>query len=522
LAMILPVLSLPKDSVVITVSPLRLIQDNHVAEFTKYGIRSIAINCFTPEDEKLWKSIRSHSAYQHYSVSPEQCGPYQGHIPHFAKLLHDPKWAQRVKLLQIDEAHFIATAGQSKGKEAAFRPSFSDLGERLRVHLPATTPCTAYSASMPPQIMNLVTSTLRMEPYKTVKIELTTNRPNLVYAVIPMVGSIDNFANLDFLWPDSFPPNFILRQKSIVFIDHKRKAARLAEYLNAKVPHDLAAKKPFRHYHSSMSKPYLEEIARSFKDPDGDGFDVTDIDLIVEFGVPKTVIDDDQQAGRGGRDERECLVLMIAERWAYDALAQSNPEHKPSNKEKRTEPAVISNASSRKDCRRRGLAKHNNDTTPDAHHFSGKWCCDNHTDNFDFNQYLLGTILTEAHDSDADLPAKKPRRKYRPVPQRDPVIHSLEAWRASIHAGDPVAQNFPISYILDDTAIEHLAREVSGFFRLPSNVTEFLGETTEWHSRHALDVVTIIRQHDLSAPQRRRNVNSASISDSEASDSEYS
>ncbi|KAF8178384.1 hypothetical protein K438DRAFT_1769569 [Mycena galopus ATCC 62051] len=135
-----------------------------------------------------------------------------------------------------NEAHFIATAGQSKGKEAAFRPSFSDLGERLRVHLPATTPCTAYSASMPPQIMNLVTSTLRMEPYKTVKIELTTNRPNLVYAVIPMVGSIDNFTNLDFLWPDSFPPNFILRQKSIVFIDHKRKAARLAEYLNAKAP----------------------------------------------------------------------------------------------------------------------------------------------------------------------------------------------------------------------------------------------------------------------------------------------
>ncbi|KAF8178383.1 hypothetical protein K438DRAFT_1769568 [Mycena galopus ATCC 62051] len=238
------------------------------------------------------------------------------------------------------------------------------------------------------------------------------------------------------------------------------------------------------------------------------GFDVTDIDLIVEFGVPKTVIDDDQRAGRGGRDGRECLVLMIAERWAYDALAQSNPEHKPSNKEKCTEPAVISNASSRKDCRCRGLAKHNNDTTPD--------------DNFDFNQYLLGTILTEAHNSDADLPAKQPRRKYRPVPQRDPVIHSLEAWRASIHAGDPVAQNFPISYILDDTAIEHLAREVSGFFRLPSNVTEFLGETTEWHSRHALDVVTIIRQHDLSAPQRRRNVNSASISDSEASDSEYS
>ncbi|KAJ7906896.1 hypothetical protein B0H13DRAFT_1464065, partial [Mycena leptocephala] len=55
LAIILPVLSLSKTSVVITVSPLRLIQDNHVAEFTKYGIQSIAINYFTPEDETLWE-----------------------------------------------------------------------------------------------------------------------------------------------------------------------------------------------------------------------------------------------------------------------------------------------------------------------------------------------------------------------------------------------------------------------------------------------------------------------------------
>ncbi|KAF8166782.1 hypothetical protein K438DRAFT_2065058 [Mycena galopus ATCC 62051] len=57
LAMILPVLSLPKTSAVIPVSPLRLIQDNHagVAEFAKDGITSIAINCFTPEDEDLWQ-----------------------------------------------------------------------------------------------------------------------------------------------------------------------------------------------------------------------------------------------------------------------------------------------------------------------------------------------------------------------------------------------------------------------------------------------------------------------------------
>ncbi|KAJ7799009.1 hypothetical protein B0H14DRAFT_2617425 [Mycena olivaceomarginata] len=58
IAMILPVLMLPKDAVVITISPQHLIQDNHVAEFCKYGIPSIAINCYTPDTPALW-DVRS-------------------------------------------------------------------------------------------------------------------------------------------------------------------------------------------------------------------------------------------------------------------------------------------------------------------------------------------------------------------------------------------------------------------------------------------------------------------------------
>jgi superfamily II DNA helicase RecQ len=90
--------------------------------------------------------------------------------------------------------------------------------------------------------------------HKTISIELTTNRPNLVYAVIPMIGTVTNFS--DFLLPPSFPPNFVLLQKSIVFFDNKRKSPALAAHLNSKLPAVLAAKEPFRVYHSSMSKPY--------------------------------------------------------------------------------------------------------------------------------------------------------------------------------------------------------------------------------------------------------------------------
>ncbi|KAJ7845941.1 hypothetical protein B0H14DRAFT_2584405 [Mycena olivaceomarginata] len=49
-----------------------------------------------------------------------------------------------------------------------------------------------------------------------------------------------------------------------------------------------------------------------------------------QAGVPKSIIEEDQRGGRGGRDGRQCLVLMIAERWAYDDLARSDPTHNPS------------------------------------------------------------------------------------------------------------------------------------------------------------------------------------------------
>ncbi|KAF8166781.1 hypothetical protein K438DRAFT_1774946 [Mycena galopus ATCC 62051] len=137
-----------------------------------------------------------------------------------------------------------------------------------------------------------------------------------------------------------------------MFFDNKRKSPALAAHLNLKLPAVLPARQPFRVYHSSMSKPYLEAAA-SFKDQNGDvkcliaaeaasnGFDVADVDLIIQFGGPKSIIDKDQRGGRGGRDGRECLVLLIAERWAYEDLARVDPEHKPSKKEERTDAAVI-------------------------------------------------------------------------------------------------------------------------------------------------------------------------------------
>ncbi|KAJ7498333.1 P-loop containing nucleoside triphosphate hydrolase protein [Mycena galericulata] len=518
IAMILPLLMMPNDAIAITILPLRLIQDNHVSEFSKYGISSLAINCYTPATPALWK----HTQFRHYSVSPEQCGPFQGHIPRFAKLLRDQKWVKKIRLLQIDEAHFIVTAGQAKGKETAFRPAFSNLGERLRVHLPSTTPCSAYSASMPKRVMDVVMKTLRMNPTNTVTVALSTNRPNLVYATIPMIGTINNLSNLNFLAPQPFPANYVL-PLSIIFVDDKKKTSIIAWNLNSRLPPELAASKPFRKFHSGMSKQYLEDTAARFRSEEAvpalfsqmpsseqlaqplyfqqcegwlrlSGFDVPNIRLVVLYGVPQSIFEEDQRGGRGGRDGLECLVLTIAESWAYNNLAEVDSNHQPDTKEQLTEKAMIAKASS-KLCRRGILAKHNDDDTAEALFFT-------------------------SDDSEEETPAKKVRKRYRPVPARKSLELALNAWRDSTHAGDPVMKMFSKSYILPDASIVLLARELPTRLRIPAQITSFLEETPEWHARYALDVLTVICLYDTELSTESSSSDSESDKSNESEKSE--
>src|SRR6267154_6031340 len=92
---------------------------------------------------------------------------------------------------------------------------------------------------------------------------------SISHAVIPVVDSIKNLSNLDFLVSVPFHPPMSYPPKSIMFIDHKLSTAAVARYLNARLPEAARRVFKFRHLHSSMSMEHNEMVFDEFRKPDG-------------------------------------------------------------------------------------------------------------------------------------------------------------------------------------------------------------------------------------------------------------
>ncbi|KAG1846147.1 P-loop containing nucleoside triphosphate hydrolase protein, partial [Suillus tomentosus] len=119
LCLIIPILLHP-DTISMTISPLKRLQNMQVNECLKYGIPMISINKDTPNDALLWQSIHD-GCFNHLIVSPEQLFMFNGHLPRLACLIHqDSIFINRIKRVHIDEAHNIYTAGLPHHGEEAF------------------------------------------------------------------------------------------------------------------------------------------------------------------------------------------------------------------------------------------------------------------------------------------------------------------------------------------------------------------------------------------------------------------
>jgi superfamily II DNA helicase RecQ len=133
----------------------------------------------------------------------KQLRTHDSHISKPTQLIcKDHKFVSHVKRIAVDEAHSIYTAGILKHNKLAHHPAYSYFNTIWPL-FPRSTTVIALSATLLKHILKTVQHKLSHSP-DHLFIHLSSNWPNVMYAMQPIIGSLHDFANPSFLIP-KFP-----------------------------------------------------------------------------------------------------------------------------------------------------------------------------------------------------------------------------------------------------------------------------------------------------------------------------
>ncbi|KIK99491.1 hypothetical protein PAXRUDRAFT_30500 [Paxillus rubicundulus Ve08.2h10] len=119
--------------------------------------------------------------------------------------------------------------------------------------------------------------------------------------------------------------------KTLVFHDCKQEALDVAIYNNSRLPKLLWNQGIIKHYHSNMSKEYLQQTHNDFSSDDGaccilhatvgasTGLDICGVHNDIQYGICKNMAEMVQCAGICG------LFLLMAEQWVLNAALDNKP-----------------------------------------------------------------------------------------------------------------------------------------------------------------------------------------------------
>lgn len=190
----------------------------------------------------------------------------EGHTPRLGNLLRQRPFQKFVSRVNIDEAHFIYTAGCPLYGLNAFRPAWGRLGD-LKALLPNNIHWHLFSATFPEHILAVIKESLLKADYKF--IHVTSNRPNVMYATHQVENTIEDLLNYKCFLNDNDPFDISEQPHVLIFLDDKALTVKVADYLDSCLPSAQRGKGIIRHYHSSMSRMYLEQAHSAFTSDTG-------------------------------------------------------------------------------------------------------------------------------------------------------------------------------------------------------------------------------------------------------------
>jgi superfamily II DNA helicase RecQ len=203
------------------------------------------------------QEIHSFKLIRNFIVQAEALNQRTGRL---AELFDSKTFRRNMALFVVDEAHKIDRWGRSHYGVEAFKPAWSQLGSN-RMRLFSNPRTLALTATAPPIMIPHIINSLQLHPNKHSVITRQLNHPNICYAACPLIGSITNMHNYDFIipTPHHIPPS------SILFCDNKDLVLAIAFHLASRLDPSLHPRKLIRPYHGDYSDEYRKDTWQSYK-----------------------------------------------------------------------------------------------------------------------------------------------------------------------------------------------------------------------------------------------------------------
>ncbi|KAH9887685.1 P-loop containing nucleoside triphosphate hydrolase protein [Cubamyces lactineus] len=324
----------------IMVCPLLALEEEMVETFkTDFGLRAVAVNSATSTCTDTVVKELINGVYQIVLISPEML-----QSPSFVnRVLRKPSFAKRVLSLVIDEAHCVSHWG------AGFRKKYNSLGV-VRAFLPRGTPVIAVTATLAARVRRDLHRVLHFPKDGSRFVNMGNDRPNVTIIVRALQHPQNSYADLDFVIPHDITSASDI-PKTYLYVDNILISNDIVDHLSALVTTrcpSLSSHQLVRPYNATMSHEYRHRAMAAFRsnpaagatsdlldtpqapptedvihvlvctDAAGMGCNVPDVDLVVQWKLPKTLSNFVQRAGRAARSAGcQGLAVLLVKRSAY-------------------------------------------------------------------------------------------------------------------------------------------------------------------------------------------------------------
>jgi len=277
--------ALAKKGMCLVISPLIALMKDQVENLNKKGIKAVSIS--SELNYHQIDNVLENCAYDNVKflyLSPERLSS-DIFLKRVEKL--------PINLIAVDEAHCISQWGYD------FRPAYLKISE-LRQYVSA--PILALTATATPEVVKDIQNKLEFKKHHV--IQKSFARENVSYNVLPEEDKMGRLLKIC----DKIPGT------GIVYVRNRRKTKEISSFLNLR---NISAD----FYHAGLKMAERNEKQENWiqnktriivsTNAFGMGIDKPDVRFVVHLDVPESLEAYFQEAGRGGRDEKQAWAILL-------------------------------------------------------------------------------------------------------------------------------------------------------------------------------------------------------------------